>query len=106
MRERGTYANGRGMNGHSALGHGAYGQPILGFEDSSPRHASRASLGLGSFLLTLGAGALVGHFIAKDPNKGLALGLVGGFFAHGAMEQAVELRLINEQLALLRYRSP
>lgn len=92
MSERGTYGNARSLNG-----------PISGGEAST---LSREALGFGSFLLALGLGALTGHRIAKDPNKGAALGLIGGFFAYYAMDQASSLRRINEQLAQMRYRSP
>lgn len=95
MNERGTYGNGRVTNGHAALGYS--GHPVLG-ADSYP-----GTRGFGRLLLAMFGGAFVGYSVSRSisasPQKGAALGTVGGFFAHLMMEQNAELRRINQQLA-------
>lgn len=97
MNARGTYGNGHGTNGHSALGHRTFETSVVGAECSAvSTWASR----FGSLLLSMGLGGVTGHFIAKDPNKGFGLGVVGGFFAHLMMEQTSLLRRINHKLLI------
>ena len=101
MNERGTYGNGLG---NYRLG-GSYGgppgyyrarvAPLVGADVTAP---TTPGFGLWNFLLTLGIGAVTGHFIAKDPNKGIGLGVVGGFFAHAILEQTHLLRRINQKM--------
>lgn len=98
MSDRGTYGNGRSANGYPALVYSNYAAPVLGIEPST----RRVTFGLGSLLLSMGAGAIVGHLIGKDQNKSIAFGALGGFFAHHMMEQTFSLKNIDRQLTLSR----
>ena len=69
--------------------------PVVGADTAAP---PAPGFGFWNFLLTVGIGGVTGHFIAKDPNKGFALGVVGGFFAHAILEQTHLLRRINQKL--------
>ena len=96
MNQRGTYGN----YGNYHLG--GWQQPVINRAGSvvgaDPAAPAAPGFGFWSFLLTVGIGGLTGHFIAKDPNKGFGLGVIGGFFAHTIMEQTHLLRRINQKL--------
>ena len=100
MNDRGTYGNGHGTNGHSALaagdGYGVYWPPVLGADPSSGKRS------FGPTLISMLGGALAGYFVADFPNKGIALGMVGGYFASLMLEQTSELKSINQQLSQSR----
>ena len=97
MNERGTYGNGHGTNGHSTRDRCSYGPPMLGGDADLSSWRK-----FGALLLSLGAGAFAGHAVAENSNKGVAFGIVGGFFAHLMMQQHSELKRINQQLAQQR----
>ena len=96
MHQRGTYGN------FGNYPRGGWQQPVIypatptvGADVTAP---ATPGFGMWNFVLTLGIGAVTGHFIAKDPNKGIGLGIIGGFFAHTIMEQTQLLRRINQKL--------
>jgi len=107
MHERGTYGNnnnGYALNGYAqatggiALGaYGApYGYPVVGADPSSEAKSifPTIALRLSSMLL----GGIAGRWASESKDKGLALGVIGGYVASILLEQTSELKSINRQL--------